>query len=124
MNPKIVMGLRILLGLFMLVFGINKFVGFMSFPEIPGDGGTLMTIYATSGFIKIIGVLEILFGIALLLGKYVPLALTFLTAIMFNAAVFHALHDLPNIGGAMVGLILCLALIFMYRDRFTSLLSA
>jgi len=124
MNPKITMGLRILFGLFLLIFGINKFAGFMEFPPIPGDGGTLMGIYFTSGFMKIIGVLEILAGLALLVGKYVPLALTFAIAIMFNAVIFHALHDMANIVGALVGMVLGLILFYAYRDRFTSLLSA
>ena len=124
MNPKVTMGLRILFGLFCLVFGLNKFLGFMPFPEIPGDGGTLMGIYATSGFLKIIGVLEILGGLALLLNKFVPLALTFLVAIMFNAFLFHALHDMANIGGAVVGLLLGLILVYANKGRFSELLSA
>lgn len=124
MNPKVKMGLRILFGLFMLIFGINKFAHFMAFPEIPGDGGTLMGIYASSGFMSLIGILEILGGIALLIQKFVPLALTILVAIMFNALVFHLLHDPANSAGAAVGLILGLALVYAYRDRFKSLLSA
>ena len=124
MNEKVLMGVRILLGLFMLVFGLNKFIGFLEFPPMEGDGATLMGIYFTSGFLKIIGVLEIVFGLALLLGKYVPLALTILTAIMFNAMLFHLLHDRAGVGGAAVGLLLCLAGVYGYRDRFKSLLSA
>jgi len=102
MNPKVTMGLRILLGIFMLVFGVNKFANFMPMPAIPEDGGTLMGIYMTSGFMTIIGVLEILIGLALLTGKYVPLALTFAVAIMFNAVLFHALHDPANIAGGLL----------------------
>ena len=124
MNPKITMGIRILFGLFCLIFGVNKFAHFLAFPEIPGDGGTLMGIYASSGFLKIIGVLEILGGLLLIAGKYVPLALTFMIAIMFNAAIFHALHDMPNIVGALVGMIMGLILVYAYKDRFSSLLSA
>lgn len=124
MNSKVVMGLRIVFGLFLLVFGLNKFIGFMPFPPIPGDGGTLMGIYATSGFLKIIGVLEILGGVMLIAGKFVPLALTINIAIMFNAAIFHILHDPPNVVGALVGLIMGLALVYFYKDRFKSLLSA
>ena len=124
MNPKITMGLRILFGVFCLVFGLNKFLGFMPFPEIPGDGGILMGIYATSGFMKIIGVIEILAGLALLLNKFVPLSLTFLVAIMFNALLFHALHDMANIGGAVLGLVLGLLLVYANRGRFSELLSA
>jgi len=124
MNAKVVMGIRILFGVFCLVFGLNKFLGFMPFPPIPGDGGTLMTIYATSGFMKIIGVLEIIFGLALILGKFVPMALTVLGAIMFNAFLFHALHDIGNIAGAVLGCILSLVLVYAYKDRFSSIFSA
>lgn len=124
MNPKVKLGLRILTGLFMLIFGINKFAHFMPFPPIPGDGGTLMGIYATSGFMSIIGILEILGGLALLIDKFAPLAITILVAIMFNAFVFHALHDIANIAGAVLGLVLTLALVYAYKDRFKSLLSA
>ena len=123
MNPKVTMGLRILFGLFLLIFGLNKFLGFMPFPPIPGDGGTLMGIYATSGFFKIIGVLEISSGLALLLGKYVPLALTFAMAIMINAAIFHGLHAPGAIGAAALGLLLAIVLVYAHKDRFTSLLS-
>ncbi len=124
MNSKVVMGLRILLGIFILVFGLNKFLNFMPFPPIPGDGGTLMTIYFTSGFLKIIGILEILGGIALIVNKFVPLSLTITTAIMLNAFLFHALHDPANIMGAIIGLVLCLVLVYAYKGRFSDLLSA
>jgi len=93
-------------------------------PEVLGDGATLMGIYFSSGFMKIIGVLEILGGLALIINKYVPLALTVLVGIMFNALIYHILHDLANIGGAVIGLAMSLGLVFIYRDRFKSLLSA
>ena len=124
MSDKLTMAVRLLLGLMMLIFGINKFLNFLPMPEIPGDGGTLMGIYFTSGFMSIIGILEIGFGLALLLNKYVPLALTFIVAILFNAFIFHALHDMAGIGGAAVGLAMSLYLVYAYKVRFLSFLSA
>lgn len=123
--PAIVfMVFRILLGVFMAVLGLNKFLVFIEIPSPPGDGGVLMNIYITSGFLKLIGVLEMVGGVLLLANKFVPLALTFITAMMFNAAVFHALHDPAGIGGAVVALFLSLALVYAHRERFSSLLSA
>lgn len=83
-----------------------------------------MRIYATSGFLKLIGVLEILAGLALVANKFVPLAIIFSVAIMFNAAVFHGIHDIAGIGGAAVGLILSLALVWANKHRFSDILSA
>ena len=122
MNTKLITVLRILLGVFMVTLGLNKFLVFIEIPSPPGDGGELMRIYITSGFLKLIGVLELLGGIALLIQSFVPLALTVLTAIMFNAAIFHMLHDLRGIGGAAVALLLCLTLIYGHKDRFENLL--
>lgn len=124
MNAKVTMGIRILFGVFLLVFGLNKFIGFMQFPEIPGDGGTLMGIYMSSGFMTIIGVLEIVCGVLLLVGKFVPLALTIASAIMLNAFLFHALHDPKNLAGAILGCILSIILVYAYRDGFKGTFTA
>lgn len=116
--------LRVLLGLFMLIIGLNKFLVFIEIPNPPGDGGELMQVYISSGFLKLIGVLQMVSGAALLTSKFVPLALTLITAIMFNATVFHILHDPMGVGGAAVCLVLSLALIYGHRERFSSVLSA
>ena len=124
MNATVSLVLRILLGLFLLVFGIDKFFHFLSLPPIPGDGGILMDIYAKSGFLYIIGLLEVLAGIALLVNKFVPLALIFSIAIFFNAAFIHLIYDPLNVIGALVGLVISFALVFGNRERFSGILSA
>lgn len=96
----------------------------MEFPMEPGDGATLMMIYATSGFMYLIAVLEILSGLAILAGKFVPVALTISIAIMFNAVVFHLLHEPGSVMGAALGLILSIVLMFGYKDKFKEYLSA
>jgi uncharacterized membrane protein YphA (DoxX/SURF4 family) len=39
MNSKVFMVVRILLALFVLVFGLNKFFNFMPMPEMSADAG-------------------------------------------------------------------------------------
>ena len=124
MTDKIFKLFQFLLGLFMLIIGLNKFLVYIEIPNPPGDGGDLMQIYIRSGFLKFIGVLEMLGGMALLVNKYVPLALVFISAIMFNASLFHALHDPAGIGGAAICLALSLALVYAHKERFSSLFSA
>lgn len=118
------MAIRILLGVFVLFFGLNKFMQFMEFPPIEGDGGTLMGIYISSGFMKLIGVLEIVFGILLIIGKFIPLSTVVIGAIMFNAAVFHGIHHMEGIGGAAIGCVLSLLTLIAYKGQFKGLLSA
>ncbi|MCR9253475.1 MAG: DoxX family protein [bacterium] len=121
MKKRILKILQIVLGLFIATIGLNKFLVFTEIPNPPGDGGTLMKIYISSGFLKLIGVLELLAGIALATNKFTPLALVFITAIMFNATVFHGLHDLGGIGPAVVSLFLTLILVYINRLKFTNL---
>ena len=117
------MGIRILLGLFMLVFGLNKFLNFLPPFPMEGDFGKLMGVLFSSGFLNLVAVFEILIGLALLIGKYVPLALIFSVAILFCASVFHLLLDPANVGGAIMGLLLSLVLVYAYKSRFLSVLS-
>ncbi|MFK7971115.1 MAG: DoxX family membrane protein [Bacteroidia bacterium] len=124
MNPKVTMVIRILLGVMMVVFGLNKFIGFMPQPEMSGTAAELMGIYTASGFMFLVGGLEALGGLALLVNKYVPLALTILVAILFNAVVYHLLHDPATVVGALVFLVLAVVLVFANKERFAGILSA
>ncbi|HAA13484.1 MAG TPA: hypothetical protein DCE41_18045 [Cytophagales bacterium] len=116
--------LRILLGLFIASIGLNKFLVFTEIPNPPGDGGTLMQIYISSGFLRLVGVLEVLAGLALVANRFVPLGLTFITAIMFNAVLFHALHDPVGIAPAALSLFSSLVMVYVYRERFSTFLRA
>jgi len=123
MKTKIFNLIRILLGLFMVTIGLNKFLVFTEIPSPSGDGGLLMEIYITSGFLKLVGVLEILGGIGLILNKFLPIALTIITAIMFNATIFHILHDPQGVGPAAFCLLLSSVLVYANKERFSNFLS-
>ncbi|KXX70847.1 DoxX family membrane protein [Flammeovirga sp. SJP92] len=123
MKTKALNLIRILLGLFMIVIGLNKFFVFIEIPHPPGSGGTLMDIYMESGFLKLVGVLEIIGGIGLLLNQFTLIAVTVITAIMFNATVFHILYDPKGIGPALFSLLLCIVLVFTKKERPASFLN-
>ncbi len=77
-----------------------------------------------SGFMKIIGLFEVLGGISLIINKYVPLSLTILAAIIFNAVIFHALYDISGIVNALITLIIIMVYAYIERERFKDLLRA
>lgn len=113
--PKIV---RILLGLIMITIGLNKFLMFTEIPHLEGDGGILMGIYISSGFLKMVGALEIVGGIGLVLHKFLGVSIPLVTAIMFNATVFHLLYDPSGIGPAAFCFVLSVMVIIANRKRF------
>ena len=83
-----------------------------------------MKIYISSGFLKLVGVLEMAGGAALLLNRFVSLSVTVIAAIMFNATVFHVLHDPAGVVPAALCLSLSLALVFAHKTQYAALLKA
>ena len=125
MNSKVTLVLRILLGLMMLIFGLNKFLQFMPMPELPEAAGKFMGALMESGYLmQLVAIVEIVAGVLLLVGKYVPLALVILFPVMLNALLFHVFLDPAGSAGAAVAVILNVVLFFAYKDRYSSILSA
>src|ERR1700729_239934 len=90
---------RILLGLVFFVFGLNNLHPFMPMQMPPGDAGTLSTIMFLHGWITFHGILYVIAGALLLVGRYVPVALVILGPILVNIVLFH----LTLTGGAGIG---------------------
>ncbi|HEY2568333.1 MAG TPA: DoxX family membrane protein [Candidatus Udaeobacter sp.] len=114
---------RILLGLVFVVFGANFFLHFIPQPPPPpGLAGDYFKVFAASGYMYVVGALQLLSGLLLLIGRFVPLALTVLAAMIFNILVFHVLMAPEGLPIAIVVAVLDLFLIWSYRDRFAGIL--
>jgi len=89
---KLVLVARILLGLIFTVFGLNGFLNFMPAQPLPEAAQTFIGGLASAGyFIPMLKLVEVVSGICLLLGVFVPLALVLLAPIVVNIAMFHFL---------------------------------
>jgi len=114
---------RVLLGLPLVVFGLNGFLQFLPMPAMEGDAATFMGGLAAVGyFFPLLKSTEILAGLALLSGRFVPLALTVLAPIVLNIVAFHALAVGGGVGLPLVMLALGLYLAWAYRDSFRDVL--
>jgi uncharacterized membrane protein YphA (DoxX/SURF4 family) len=115
---------RILLGLIFLVFGSNAFLHFIPMGAPPqGLAGEYFHAFAASGQVYVIGALQVIAGAFLLIGRFVPLGLTILGAIIVNIWLFHALLAPANFEPAIVVAILELFLVWRYRDAFRGIFS-
>ncbi|MGI4756684.1 MAG: hypothetical protein ACRYGF_07540 [Janthinobacterium lividum] len=115
---------RILLGLVFLVFGINHIVPFLPQPPMVGDAGTFGTILFTHGFFRVIGLFQVIGGLLLLVGRFVPLGLTLLGPIIINIFLFTVLIQHGNPVLAIVLIAIEAFLIFAYRYAFAGIFSA
>ena len=97
--------IRILLGLMLVVFGLNKFLQFMPMPPMPEVAGELMGALVKSGYLMVVvAIVEIVTGVLLLINKYQPLALIVVFPVLFNAFIFHLFLDISGIGGALLAI--------------------
>jgi len=123
MKVKIFIAIRILLGLMLLVFGLNKFFEFLPAPEGMSEvAGTYFGSLMASKTMTLVAVVEVLAGLSLLLNKYVPLMAVILMSISVNAVLFHAVLDPGNIAPALVLLVLNIVVLYGYRNHYDGLL--
>ena len=115
---------RILLGLIFVVFGFNFFLHFIPQPPPPPAAGAFAgALFATGYFFYLLKTVEILSGLALLAGVFVPLAVTLLAPVVVNIFFFHAFLLPSGLPLALVLIVLELFLAWSYRGAFAPLLN-
>jgi uncharacterized membrane protein YphA (DoxX/SURF4 family) len=114
---------RVLLGLLFVVFGLNGFLHFMGpMPEMQGHAGAFITALASSGYLYVIALLQVLGGLCLLLGaRFVPLGLTLLGPVIVNIVLFHVFLEPGGLVMSLVISALALFLLWIYRFKFPAI---
>lgn len=123
MNSKVFMVVRILLGIFVLVFGLNKFLSFIPMDgEMPDAVIAFFGAVSSSYTLKLVAIVEILAGLSFIFNKYGALMAIILMSVSINAVLFHATLLPEGIGPALALLILNILVLIGYKDRYKSLL--
>lgn len=121
MNSTFTKIIRFVLGIILLVFGLNKLImlfngaGFIEMPAMPENANSFMESLGETGYIlHTVGLLEVFIGLLLILKKWVPFALVLLAPISINILLFHFFLDLS---GGMIGAIVVAVLngILIYK---------
>ena len=113
---------RVLLGLVFVVFGSNIFLHFIPMPPLPATpAGDFSKALMQSHYIYVVGLLQVIGGLLLLIGRYVPLGLTLLGPVIVNILLFHIFLDPSGLPMALVVAVLALFLLWRYRTNFAGL---
>ncbi len=108
---------RILLGLMFVIFGANILHPFLHMPPMSGPPLQFMMVLGPSGWMKAIGVFQLLGGLLILFGGTVPLGLCILCPITVNILLFHlCLTGGSGIAPGAFSAMLELVLIYAYRS--------
>ena len=115
---------RYLLGLMFTVFGLNGFLHFIPQPP-PANPLTIQFLVAVSAshFAAFFFALQVLGGLLLFSGFFVPLALTLLAAELYNILAFHLTMAPGSIAPALVACVLWILVFLQYRESFKGIFS-
>ncbi len=122
MNKTLTTVLRVVLGIVLLVFGFNKFFGFIEMPT-PPPGSFMEVLFSTGYMIPLIALSEIIPGLLLLANKWKGFALAWLVPISVNILLFHFKFDMSPAGMAPAVLVAALNGLLIYANwgRFKTL---
>jgi len=116
---------RYLLGLMFTVFGLN---GFLNFIHQPPPANPLATQFfvavSVSHFAAFFFAVQVIGGLLLLSGRFVPLALTLLAAVLYNILAFHLTLSPGTIAPGLVASVLWILVFLQYRESFNGIFTA
>lgn len=122
MNSTFTTILRIVLGLTLLIFGINKFIPFIPiFDMAPAAANFISSLESTGYVLYMVAALEVFIGLLLLLKKWVPFGLMLLAPIAFNILLFHIFLDVSGIIVAIIIVAINVILIYKYWKSYSPL---
>lgn len=125
MQKKVYLAIRIIAGLMLVVFGSNKFLGFIDMQ--PGSlemGAFMMALFQSGYLMKLVAVVEIVAGLSFLVNKYVALMAVVLMPVMLNAFLVHLFLDPSGIAGATVLLVFTILIMLENKGRYKDILKA
>ena len=118
---------RILMGLPLLVFGLNGFLNFIPPPPTPLPEGAAAFAGALmkSGYMmQLIGTTQLIVGALLVANRFVPLALALFAPFMVNSIAFHVFLEPSGLIMAGIFLAIELYLAWVYRRAYGPMLAA
>lgn len=124
-QTKILLAVQILVGIGLIVFGLNKFLHFMPNPEVSQEMGMFMQALGKTGYMfTLVGAIQFIAGLSFVLNRFVPLMAIVIVPVMLNAMLAHLFLDPAGIGGSLVILLLILVVMFKNKESYATVLKA
>jgi uncharacterized membrane protein YphA (DoxX/SURF4 family) len=115
---------RILLGLEFVLFGLNGFLQFLHMPPPTGVALQFVGALFVSKYYVAVFALQLIGGLLLLSGRYVPLALVILGPILFNILLFHGTMAPAGLPLALITFVLWIIVFWGVREAFAGIFAA
>ena len=109
---------RILLGLIFLVFGLNGFLNFLHAPIPPGPAGQFVALLGPTIYMQFVSLVQVVGGLLLLSGQFIPLALILLGPVIVNILLFHISLQPAGLPPGLLAAVLWFIIFFGVRRAF------
>lgn len=117
---------RLLMGLPLIIFGLNGFLNFIPQPATPmaeGAAAFAGALMKTGYMMQLIGTTQLIVGLLLVANRFVPLALALFAPFIVNSIAFHVFLEHTGLPMAAIFLLLELYLAWAYRNAFRPMLA-
>ncbi|MFT7003841.1 MAG: putative oxidoreductase [Sulfurimonas sp.] len=125
MKDKVFLGIQILAGLMLVVFGLNKFLNFIPMPPASAEMSAFMgALFTTGYFMKLVAIVEIVAGLSFITNKFTALMAVVVIPVMVNATLAHLFLDPSGIGGALILTVFTILVMVGHKDAYSKILSS
>ena len=122
---KVYLGIQVVSGLMLLVFGLNKFLQFIPMGAPAPEMGVYLGALGATGFLfPLIAVIEIVAGLSFVINKYASLMVLIIMPVMVNAFLAHLFLDPAGIGGSAFILFALISIIVNHKERYAEIFKA
>jgi putative oxidoreductase len=112
---------RILLGLIFVFFGVNGYLNFLHAPMPTGLAGQYLGVLSGTFYMYFVSLVQLVGGVILLSGQFIPLALVLLGPVLVNILLFHLSFQPAGLPPGIVCSILWFIIFFGYRRAFAGI---
>ncbi len=119
---------RVLIGLLYTTTGLNGFLNFFPAPDPStlAEAGVKFSgaLHETGYLLQLTSATQLVAGLLLVVGRFVPLALALLAPVVVNIFLFHVFLEPSGMVMTVVVVAAEIGLAWAYRDRFRPMLQA
>ena len=104
-----------------MVFGLNGFLNFLHAPTPPGPAGQYVTLLGATFYMKFVFLVQLVGGVLLLSGQFVPLALILLGPVLVNILLFHISLQPVGLPPGLLATVMWFVVFYSVRKAFAGI---
>ncbi|PHR69304.1 MAG: DoxX family protein [Arcobacter sp.] len=125
MRTKLFLGTQAVVGLVLVVFGLNGFLQFLPLPPANDELAAFgMAVYKTGYIFPLMAILELFAGVSFLLNRFSALSAVLIMPVMINALFAHIFLDMNGIAPSLFIVLGILFVMFKNKEAYALMFKA